>query len=90
MNSNKLVKLAISTAVAASLQGSVALAADKSVSMEKCYGIAKAGKNDCGTGTHACAAQSQKDSDPAEWVYLPVGTCDKIVGGSKQPAKKEG
>ncbi len=48
---------------------------------EKCYGVAKAGQNDCGTSKHACAGQASKDSDPAEWVYVPTGTCAKIVGG---------
>ena len=48
---------------------------------EKCMGIAKAGKNDCGTSAHACAGQAAKDSDPEEWVYVPEGTCDKIAGG---------
>src|SRR5205823_10836492 len=37
---------------------------------EKCYGIAKASQNDCGTGKHACAGQGAKaDNDPAEWKY---------------------
>lgn len=49
--------------------------------MEKCAGIAKAGKNDCGTSKHACAGQATKDGDPDEWVYVPAGTCDKIVNG---------
>lgn len=49
--------------------------------MEKCYGVAKAGKNDCGTATHPCAGQATKDKDPEEWVYLPTGSCDKISGG---------
>ncbi|WP_456412478.1 BufA1 family periplasmic bufferin-type metallophore [Thiolapillus sp.] len=48
---------------------------------EKCMGIAKAGKNDCGTSGHACAGQATKDNDPEEWVYVPEGTCDKIAGG---------
>ena len=48
---------------------------------EKCYGVAKAGQNDCGTSKHACAGQATKDGDPAEWVYVPTGTCAKIVGG---------
>jgi uncharacterized membrane protein len=56
---------------------------------EKCAGIVKAGKNDCGTSKHACAAQATKDSDKEEWVYVPNGTCDKLVGASVyKPAKK--
>lgn len=49
--------------------------------LEKCYGIVKAGLNDCGASLHACATQSVKDSDPNDWLYLPKGTCEKIVGG---------
>lgn len=49
--------------------------------LEKCYGIVKAGLNDCGADLHACATQSAKDSDPNDWLYLPKGTCEKIVGG---------
>lgn len=57
--------------------------------MEKCAGIVKAGKNDCGTSKHACAGQASKDGDPTEWVYVPTGTCDKIVGGKIFTAKKK-
>lgn len=52
--------------------------------MEKCYGIAKAGQNDCGTATHSCAGESKKDNDKKEWILVPAGLCEKIVGGSKQ------
>lgn len=49
--------------------------------MEECYGIAKAGMNDCATKKHSCAGQVQKDGDKNEYVYVPVGTRKKIVGG---------
>lgn len=50
---------------------------------EKCFGIAKAGANDCAsmTGAHSCAGMSKVDSDPSEWVYVPAGYCSRIVGG---------
>ncbi|MBV1920610.1 MAG: DUF2282 domain-containing protein [Pseudomonadales bacterium] len=48
---------------------------------EKCQGVAKAGMNDCGTSKHSCAGQSKADGDAEEWVYVPEGTCSKIVGG---------
>ena len=54
---------------------------------EKCYGIAKAGKNDCAAGVHSCAGQSTKGSDKASFVYLPVGACSKIVDASTSPGK---
>jgi uncharacterized membrane protein len=54
---------------------------------EKCYGIAKAGQNDCGTAKHACAGQGAKvDKDPNEWKYVAKGTCEK-VGGTTTPPK---
>jgi len=53
--------------------------------MEKCYGIAKARHNQCGTNSHMCATLSKKDRDPEAWIFLPKGTCDKIVGGSTSP-----
>lgn len=52
-----------------------------SASMEKCYGIAKKGMNDCGTANHACAGEATIDGNKNEWITLPTGTCNKIVGG---------
>ena len=49
---------------------------------EKCYGVAKAGKNDCAANGHACQAQARQDGDGNEWIYVPTGTCERIVGGS--------
>jgi uncharacterized membrane protein len=49
---------------------------------EKCYGIVKAGKNDCATKTEACAGQSKANGAKDAWIGVPKGTCDKIVGGS--------
>ena len=74
----------ISTAVASLLAFSAistSQAADDAAT-EKCYGVAKAGKNDCAANGHACAGQSKTNSDKKEWVKVPAGTCDKIVGGS--------
>lgn len=50
--------------------------------MEKCYGIVKAGKNDCQTNTTACAGSATKDKQGDAWLYLPKGSCEKIVGAS--------
>ena len=50
--------------------------------MEKCYGIVKAGKNDCQTSVSACAGTATKDSQKDAWLYMPKGTCEKIVGAS--------
>jgi uncharacterized membrane protein len=47
---------------------------------EKCYGVAKAGQNDCGTATHGCAGQAKADNEAAEWKYVAKGTCEKVGG----------
>lgn len=49
---------------------------------EKCYGVVKAGHNDCQTASNSCAGNSKVDGQKDAWVYLPVGVCDKIIGGS--------
>ena len=59
--------------------------APNSFEPEKCYGIVKAGQNDCQTATHACSGQSTRDRQPDAWIYVPAGTCEKIAGGSLQP-----
>jgi uncharacterized membrane protein len=77
------------TLATAALGGILALAAFAATTpaqadapqMEKCYGIAKAGKNDCQTSTSACAGTSKKDGQKDAWLYVPKGTCEKIVGG---------
>ena len=54
---------------------------------EKCYGIAKAGQNDCGTSKHGCATLSKTDRDPEDWKGVPVGTCVKLGGKLAPPTK---
>ena len=63
-----------------------ALAAD-SKAVEKCYGITKAGMNDCGGKglSHACQGQGKVAGNPKDWMYVLKGTCDKIVGGNDKP-----
>ena len=53
---------------------------------EKCYGLAKAGKNDCASrGNNSCGGTSKVNADPKAWIYVPEGYCERIVGGSKTP-----
>lgn len=58
-------------------------AADKKMDMEKCFGIAKVGMNDCSSNksAHSCAGQATKNNDPMDFVAVPKGTCNKIAGG---------
>lgn len=57
-------------------------AAQPSFKFEKCYGVVKAAKNDCQTSTGSCAGTAKRDAQPDAWVYVPAGTCEKLVGGS--------
>jgi uncharacterized membrane protein len=52
---------------------------------EKCYGVAKAGQNDCFGLGNSCGGTSKKDRDPQAWIYVPVGTSKKIAGGKLSP-----
>lgn len=82
-----LAALSVSTTIAATTHQTVTPAPSMESmgnldGVEKCYGVAKAGRNDCGTATHQCAGESPIDNDPKEWIALPNGTCQKIIGGS--------
>lgn len=79
-NQQKLLSVAIGGLLALGLAGN-ANAASKD--MERCYGVAKAGMNDCGSkkAGHSCAGQATKNGDPNDFVALPKGTCDKIANG---------
>jgi uncharacterized membrane protein len=78
MNRNLIVSSALASVIALASAG--ALAADKD--KEKCFGVAKAGKNDCANATksHSCAGQATSDNSPAEWNYVAKGTCEKMGG----------
>ncbi len=82
MEKQKMLSLAIGGLLALGLAGA-ANAADKKMDMEQCFGIAKAGKNDCSSNksAHSCAGQATRNNDPMDFVAVPKGTCDKIAGG---------
>jgi len=88
MNSSSTIPSAIAALVALGFATSaLADAVAPKAGTEKCYGIAKAGQNDCGTAKHSCAALGAKtDNDPNEWKYLPKGTCEKLGGKTAPPA----
>jgi uncharacterized membrane protein len=75
---------------ASSVLGALALAATTAhagpvaapENSEKCYGVSKAGHNDCAAGVHSCAGQSVRNMDKSSFVYLPAGACEKLAGGS--------
>jgi uncharacterized membrane protein len=74
--------LAASAASMASAQQPANPAHQLAPGMERCYGVARAGHNDCAAGAHSCAGQSTRDNDPASYVELPAGACAKIAHGS--------
>ena len=76
--------LLLASAVATALS-CAAVAQDKKT--EKCFGIAKAGKNDCQTASSSCAGTSKKDAQADAWLAVPSGTCLKITGGTLEPKK---
>ena len=73
----------VALAGAASTMATEAMAKEKM--NEKCYGVAKEGKNDCGNSKHSCMGQAKMDADKSEWVYVPKGLCEKLAGGSLMP-----
>jgi uncharacterized membrane protein len=88
MNQRLIVSSALATALALGLAGPLA-AQEKG--KEKCYGVAKAGQNDCANlaGTHTCAGQAKADKDPGEWRYVAKGTCKQIGGLTADEAKEK-
>lgn len=86
MDKKALLGSAVAAAftVAAGSAAFVAPAHAQEVKTEKCYGISKAGQNDCaaGPGT-SCKGTSTKDGQDNAWMLVVAGTCEKIVGGSK-------
>ena len=88
MNPRLIVSSALASALALGLLAPVA-AQDKPAAKEKCYGIAKAGQNDCAnlSGTHSCAGQSKMDMSPDDWKYVAKGTCIQMKGMTEDEAK---
>lgn len=85
MNTRVLIASAFAAAIAAPALPSAQKHAEMpSFKAEKCYGIAKAGKNDCAsTGNNSCGGTSKRDGDKKAWVFVPEGYCERIVGGSR-------
>lgn len=74
-------KTLIAVALASLLGSGVAVAADADAAkMEQCWGVAKAGQNDCAhkSGSHSCAGQSKANYDAGDFKKVPAGTCAKM------------
>ncbi len=81
-----------STAIASAMTGLLALGAQfiaapamAADDKEKCYGVVKAGKNDCATKGGSCAGTAKMDTQGDAFVVVPKGLCEKLAGGSLQP-----
>ena len=85
MNQRTMIASTAATLMSLALLAAPAVAAEK----EKCFGIAKAGQNDCASvaGVHSCAGQSKVDMDKGEWKYVAKGTCKDMKGLSMNEAK---
>lgn len=86
--SRMLIASAIASLAAGAAASARAHAPDAPASQEKCYGVAKAGQNDCGTARHSCAGKATRDRDPGEWKMVPKGTCEKMGGKLEEPRAK--
>jgi uncharacterized membrane protein len=86
MKQATMIAATAATLMTLALASAPAVAAEK----EKCYGIAKAGQNDCAnlSGTHSCAGQSKMDMAKDEWKYVAKGTCKDMKGMTADEAKK--
>lgn len=87
MNQRAMIAAAATSLMSLTLLSTPAMA--QSSGKEKCYGIAKAGQNDCANlaGTHSCAGQSKVDNDKGSWKYVATGTCKQMGGLSADEAK---
>ena len=87
MNQRLIVSSALASVLALGLINAASAADSKD--KEKCYGVAKAGQNDCSnlSGTHSCAGQSKADMGADEWKYVAKGSCQKLGGKSADDAK---
>lgn len=89
--SRKTLNTLLASAVALTLVGAVSSAHAEDTTApaekEKCYGVVKAGQNDCAAadGSHSCAASAGVDASGQEWIMLPAGLCTKLVNGSLEP-----
>ncbi|WP_330961635.1 BufA1 family periplasmic bufferin-type metallophore [Photobacterium sp. 53610] len=85
----KKSNLALATAVSSLLilAGTAPAVAADSGAKEKCYGVAKAGKNDCATKTGSCAGTAKMDGQKDAFIMVPKGLCDRLAGGSTQSSK---
>ncbi len=89
MNQRTMIAAAATSLMSLALLSSPAFA--QNAAKEKCFGIAKAGQNDCASvnGAHSCAGQAKVDNDKGEWKYVATGTCKQMGGLSLDQVKMD-
>ncbi len=91
MNKQTIIRSALASAIAFAAVSAHAAPVAPDATKDKCFGVAKAGANDCAsaTGTHACAGAAKVDNAPGDWKYVAKGTCEKMGGKlTAEPMKK--
>lgn len=87
MNTRDAINAGVLLAVAGAMVAAVAVSTRHdgaaSIERERCYGVARAGQNDCANAVHSCAKQAATDADPSEWIAVPKGTCARLVGSAR-------
>jgi len=79
---NAGMMLAVAGAMIAAVAASLRHGPQGTIERERCYGVARAGANDCANAVHSCAKQAGGDSDQREWIAVPKGTCVRLTGGT--------
>lgn len=82
MKTSTLIATAMATAIGL---GATVTANAGDAKNEKCYGVAKAGQNDCATASNSCAGTTTADGQKDAFLYVPIGICEKIAAGSLKP-----
>lgn len=87
MDKRQFIKTAASSLLALGIVATVPVS--QAASMEKCFGVAKAGHNDCAGlgGQNSCKGSATTNYDPADFNIVPTGTCAKKGGLTLQQAK---
>jgi uncharacterized membrane protein len=92
MSTRNLTRVALISSAITTLLSNAAMAQvhpeKPTYKYEKCYGVARAGQNDCFFAGNSCAGTAAQDNLPGAWVYVPQGTCKKITGGTLEAPKQ--
>lgn len=84
---NKLTALSLAAAFAGAVTMAGVAAPAAAADGVKCYGISKAGENDCANaaGTHSCAGHSEADFDGGDWKATASADECTAMGGKTEP-----